>query len=266
MQLLYEEKTSYRFRLESHPSDFPLHIHNAVEVCIMTGGSCQILYENRRFTLSAGDIFFAFPNQPHGYENNCNTERYLLILPVKPHLEMFYKLLTENVPETPILRKGTWEHLDILMLVQQAGKDVSCGSQQIMQGYFAVIVGKLLSLLQLKPYHSDSENILRSMLLYVHSHYREPITRKDIARSIGYNESYISHVFSHVLHMGVTQYIHTLRVDDAERLLSQTKLPVTQIATELGFGSIRNFNRVFLKQTGMTPKDYRSARKENPVP
>lgn len=257
MPLLYEEKTSYRFRKEVHPRDFPVHIHNAVEICMMIEGSCRILYENRQFELTAGDIFFAFPNQPHGYESNCGTVRYLLILPVKPHLEMFYKLLTENVPESPILRKGTWEHLGLTEIVQLGCVDAGAASVEVMQGYFAVIVGKLLSLLRLKPCDSDSENILRSILLYIHSHYREPVTRKDIARSIGYNESYISHVFSQVLHMSLSQYIHTLRVDDAVNLLRHTKMSVTQIASELGFGSIRSFNRVFLDHTGVTPMDIR---------
>lgn len=258
MPLLYEEKTSYRFRKEANPADFPIHIHNAVEICVMLEGSCQVLYENRKFDLGPGDIFFAFPNQPHGYENNCDTLRYLLILPVKPHLEMFYKLLTEYVPETPILRKGTWEHLGLLEILQLGAADVVSASNEVMQGYFAVIVGKLLSLLKLKPYDSDSENILRSILLYIHANYREPITRQEIARAIGYNESYISHVFSQVLHMRLAQYIHTLRIDDAQNLLRHTKLPVTQIASDLGFGSIRSFNRVFMHFTGMTPKEYRN--------
>ena len=100
--------------------------------------------------------------------------------------------------------------------------------------------------------------MLRSVLLYIHGHYREPISRKEIARSVGYHESYISHVFSQVLHMGITQYIHTLRVDDACNFLRHTKMPVTQIALELGFGSVRNFNRIFLKETGKTPKEYRN--------
>jgi len=258
MPLLYEEKTSYRFRKETDPADFPIHIHNAVEVCVMLEGTCRVLYENRKFPIGAGDIFFAFPNQPHGYEDNTGTVRYLLILPVKPHLEMFYKPLTETVPESPVLRKGTWEHLGLFEILQLGARDADKASAEVMQGYFAVIVGKLLSLMKLKHNDRDSENILRSILLYIHAHYREPINRREIARAIGYNESYISHVFSQVLHMSLAQYINTLRIDDAQNLLRHTKRSVTQIALELGFGSIRSFNRVFLQQTGMTPKEYRN--------
>lgn len=261
MPLLYEEKKRYRFCWETEPKDFPVHIHNALEVCMMIHGSCNVVYENRRIALGAGDVFVAFPNQPHGYEDNKETQRYLMILPVKPYLNMFHKTLTEFIPEEPVLHKGSWEHLDILPLVEQACKDIPNASAEVAQGYFAVVIGKMLSLLKLMEYQPDGDNILRSVLLYVHAHYREPICRRDIAKAIGYNESYISHVFSQALHMGITQYIHTMRIDDAKNLLHDTKMSVTQIAADLGFGSIRNFNRVFLKEMGMTPKEYRNGKK-----
>ena len=257
MELLYEEKRAYRFRKESNPADFPVHIHNALEVCIMTAGSCRVICENKQYPLQAGDVFISFPNRLHGYEENKNTERYLLILPVKPYLEMFHKTLTEFVPEDPILSAGTWEQLDILPLTRQACKDASQASETIMQGYFAVIVGKLLSLLQLRPQRSDGDNILRSVLLYIHSHYREPVSRTAIARAVGYDESYVSHIFSQVMHMGISRYVNRLRVDDAKSLLSHSEKTVTQIAGELGFGSIRNFNRVFQRETGKRPVEYR---------
>lgn len=261
MKLIYEEKRNYRFKLEVNPSDFPVHIHNAVEICIILAGSCRAICENKAYCLGAGDVFFSFPNQIHGFEDNCDTKRYILILPVKPFLETFYKTLTEFEPEEPILRKGSWEHLNILPLTEQAYEDSLTASPEVMQGYFAVIVGKFLSLMKLKTRSTDTENILRSVLLYIHSHYREPINREQIAHAVGYNESYISHVFSQVLKRGINQYIHTLRIDDAQNLLSHTNKPVTVIAAELGFGSIRNFNRIFLQETGMAPIEYRKRKK-----
>ena len=261
MPLLYEEKRKYRFCRETDPKDFPVHLHHAVEICIMLHGSCYVLYRNRRIQLRAGDVFVAFPNQPHGYEDNRETERYLMILPVKPYLDLLAKTLTEFVPEEPVLRRGSWEHLDILSLTEQAYKDIPKSPDQVVQGYFSVLVGKILSLMKLKAYEPDNENVLRAVLLYIHAHYREPICRGMIAKAVGYDESYISHVFSQSLRMGITQYINRLRIDDAQILLRNTNDLVSQIAADLGFGSIRNFNRVFLKEMCVTPKEYRNGKK-----
>lgn len=258
MRLLYEDKRGYRFSQHLRQLDFPPHMHNAAEICFMLEGRCEIIHGNQRSVLSGGDIFFSFPNQIHGYEHSRDYKAITLILPTKPYLEPFYKTLTEYVPEDPFLRKGQWEHTRLLELTRYAMEDEKNASEEVMQGYFLTIIGKLLSLMPLKPFRADSDNILRSILLYIHGHYREPITRTDIARAIGYNESYISHVFSDVLQTSLTDYIHSLRIYDAARMLEQTRASVTHIASYLGFGSLRNFNRVFLKQTGMTPRDYRT--------
>lgn len=53
-------------------------------------------------------------------------------------------------------------------------------------------------------------------------------------------------------------YINELRVRDAKQLLEAGEMPISEIAFEVGFESLRSFNRVFYKQTGMTPTDYRT--------
>ena len=43
----------------------------------------------------------------------------------------------------------------------------------------------------------------------------------------------------------------------AAALLQGSSLPITQVAEQCGFGTIRSFNRVFLKEKGMTPSAFR---------
>ena len=61
-------------------------------------------------------------------------------------------------------------------------------------------------------------------------------------------------------HTGATfiQYLNARRVDMAAEMLSQSDLPVTQVALRVGFGSIATFNRVFRTQKGCTPSQYRN--------
>jgi two-component system response regulator YesN len=96
--------------------------------------------------------------------------------------------------------------------------------------------------------------------MYLNTHYTSPVSRKELSRELGYNESYISHVFADTMKTTIPEYVSSLRVQDAARLLKQTDHSVTQIALELGFGSIRNFNRVFLRQTGLSPREYRQGK------
>ena len=177
-----------------------------------------------------------------------------MILQPKLWLRPYYKLLTEKLPMQPYLKKGSFEHTGIPELMEMALEDQKTVSKEVLQGYFAVIFGKLLSLLTL----TDSENdALQRILLFIHDHYKEPISRKEIARAAGYTESYVSHLFAATMRTSLPDYINALRVEDAKDLLKETDMPVAQIVAALGFGSIRNFGRAFQKFTATTPKDYR---------
>lgn len=254
MKLLYQDNLGYRFVKDSRRLDFPPHLHEAVEAYYFLEGESLVQCGTEKYKLTAGDLFIAFPNQIHGYENSKNVRGYIMILQPKVWLKPYYKLLTEKLPQSPVLRKGSFEHTAIPELLEMACQDQEKVSREVLQGYFAVIFGKILSLLSLRESENDA---MQRILLYIHDHYKEPITRKDIAHAAGYTESHVSHLFSATMRTSLPDYINALRVEDSKELLKGTDLSVTQIATALGFGSIRNFGRAFQKFTTTTPKDYR---------
>ena len=68
-----------------------------------------------------------------------------------------------------------------------------------------------------------------------------------LADYAGFSRYTLSRMFSR--HTGATfiQYLNARRVDMAAEMLSQSDLPVTQVALRVGFGSIATFNRVYAK-------------------
>ena len=254
MKLLYQDNHGYRFVKDHRNLDFPPHIHEAVELYYFMEGESVVQCGTEKYRLRNGDLFVAFPNQIHGYEESKNVHGIIMILQPKVWLKPYYKLLTENLPECPVLYKGSFEHTAIPQLLEMACADQHSVSREVLQGYFAVIFGKILSLFRLNEAGNDA---IQRVLLYIHDHYKEPISRKDIAHAVGYTESHISHLFSATMRTSLPDYINALRVEDAKDLLKGTDLSISQIAANLGFGSIRNFGRAFHKFTGTTPKDYR---------
>lgn len=257
MKLLYQGNRPLQLKKRSY-LEFPVHLHNALELVWLTRGSTIVVGDGDHILLSPGDLYIAFPGQVHGYRDQGETEGYVLIVPATPYLENYTTLIEQNRPRHPVLSKGSWEHTGVDKLLQMAAEDAQIASQKMMQGYILLILEKLLPLMELGSCPVGNTDATQSLLLYINHHYTEPLTRQDIARATGYHESYISHIFSDVLHTTLTDYITALRMDDARRLLSDTRLTVSRIALSLGFGSIRTFNRVFLQQTGVTPTAYRA--------
>ena len=259
MKLLHQENPNIRLHCRD-TLDFPPHLHDVLEVVFVRRGTATALCNGRRYSLKPGDLFLSFPNQAHGYEDSQNIRCDVLILPANPFLAPWRQLLTQNIPAEPVLPPEVWQNthipalLDMLRPVRRKLEDA------VLQGYGMVIAGLLLPLVPLQSRAAAGNDTMQQLIRYVGEHYREPLTRREVARAVGYNESYISHLFSEQMGTGLTEYITSLRLKDAKELLTDTELTVSQISLILGFGSIRSFNRVFAKAFGMTPSAWRKRR------
>jgi len=80
-----------------------------------------------------------------------------------------------------------------------------------------------------------------------------------LARRLGLPARAVSNAVNRVHGMSVSQYVNNFRVAEACRLLATTDMPVTRVVFEAGFMTKSNFNREFLRVTGMNPTAWRSA-------
>ena len=53
------------------------------------------------------------------------------------------------------------------------------------------------------------------------------------------------------------EYVHTLRLEEAKQMLEASELPVEAIANEVGYEDASFFGRLFRRQVGLTPAQYR---------
>lgn len=256
--LLHQDNPFIQFQ-ERSTLDFPMHLHDVLEVVFLHRGSSTVICGNRRYDLGPGDVFVSFPNQPHGYENSREVLSDVLIVPAA-FLTPWRSQISQQIPAHPVLPAQSWEDTGIPSLLDMIRPERKLLTQPILQGYAMVIVGKLLPLLRLMPQPDQGGDTLHRLLRYVNQHYREPLTRSEIARAVGYNESYISHLFAQGLGTTLKDYITSLRLKDARQLLTQTDMTVSQISLLLGFGSIRSFNRAFAQEFHRSPSAYRAGK------
>jgi hypothetical protein len=75
----------------------------------------------------------------------------------------------------------------------------------------------------------------------------------------GKNASAFEGLFGDILNVKFTDYVNSLRISEACRLLRATDHSVTEIASMAGFGTLRTFNRAFIKRMGVSPSNYRKS-------
>ncbi|QTF09629.1 helix-turn-helix domain-containing protein [Brenneria izadpanahii] len=90
--------------------------------------------------------------------------------------------------------------------------------------------------------------------------YTDPnMTIQRLARRLGIPTRQLSEAINRVYGRNISQIVNGYRIDEARRLLSQTDWRITDIMLACGFQTKSNFNREFLKSTGMSPSHWRRA-------
>ena len=95
------------------------------------------------------------------------------------------------------------------------------------------------------------------ILEYVQLHYSEPLQLSRIAQQFFINESYCSTLFHARLGTTFTAYVRQLRLEKATSMLSHTTTPIKSISSTVGYPDYLYFSRIFRRQYGMSPSDYR---------
>jgi AraC-like DNA-binding protein len=104
-----------------------------------------------------------------------------------------------------------------------------------------------------------TEERIGRALSYVHKHYREQNTIHQLSRIAALSRSSLHRLFKQQTGMTTTDYITRLRIGNACALLINTKMPISIVADQVGYGNLANFNRLFKRTKGQTPKQFRSA-------
>lgn len=100
---------------------------------------------------------------------------------------------------------------------------------------------------------------IRKALDYIEENYMFSISTEDIARVAGVHVGHLHRIFPDETGMRIGEYLTHLRIEKAKSLLMHTDIPSSSIATRIGISSQQYFCRMFKKETGMSPQEYRKS-------
>lgn len=116
-----------------------------------------------------------------------------------------------------------------------------------------------------QPRNNGSRQLFSDIAGYISHEISRPLRVAEIAAQFGYNEKYLSRLFKRYTGMSLKQYIQCHKIQRADFLLVDSSLPISEIASNLGFSSYHSFERAYVACRSMTPTTYRQlyARKIN---
>ena len=92
---------------------------------------------------------------------------------------------------------------------------------------------------------------------YGDANYLYDVSLSQLAELFHYNEKYLGRIFKQETGQSFRQYVNSLRLKHARRLLRTTPMEIVDVALSSGFGTVTYFNRVFKERYGYPPSEYR---------
>ena len=100
---------------------------------------------------------------------------------------------------------------------------------------------------------------LQAAIAHVAKHYLRPIPESEVAHLCNMSPSRFCREFKASFAVTFVEYLANYRMTQAKRLLANPTMPVADVAVAVGFSDPSYFTRVFKRQEGVAPSEYRAA-------
>lgn len=253
------------------------HMHKEYEICMVLEGKVTVSSGQQSTTFYQGDLMILNPHQSH--ELQAVSERVVL-LSVQAASGFCARVY-------PSIRRLTFEQTRIGLYREdpvhmQLKRDfLNLGIQYLREeeNYEFFCMSKLYelfgTLLKTQKWHliSEEEKMerynkgvrLSRIINYIETHVTEKVTLTEIAENENLSMHYLSHFFKEMLGISFQEYVALLRFRHARKLIERTNKSIAEICLECGFSDYRYLNKIYKKQVGYTPADYRKNHKIYPI-
>ncbi|MBU9711429.1 helix-turn-helix domain-containing protein [Evansella tamaricis] len=186
------------------------------------------------------ELYDSFLNlsSPYPYPNSIRTKMTSILAQVRRYMQVYrcgledsFESMYYAILEQPVLY-GIVQ--DLVLFIQQVFEEV-----RVKEEHF---------------HYDAAEQAIR----FLERNYWNPgISLESVARSVNRNPSYLSHLFRQKTGHTYRQSLLDIRLKEGKRLLTETSLPIQEIASLCGFEESTYFSRCFHRNLGMSPRKYR---------
>ncbi len=250
------------------------HLHNDYEIYFLLEGKRKYIIKHQEYNLDENSLVFINKNILH---KTCGTgfkyKRFVLNFYesyVSNEVSYLINLLFENGPTIlNVPNDQTQPFLELLKAIQKEYVTDQLDSSLYIQSLLTqlLIVSKRLYYQQSASLSTTRENtsvdseLISSIIKYIHEHFRGNLPLSRLAQTFHWSENYLSRLFSKGTGFKIIQYLNTIRIIEARRLLRETEIKVNDVAKNIGFANHGHFCRVFKKEVGRTPTQFREDNK-----
>lgn len=253
----------YSCMVDESSSQMPrsMHMHkDMIEILLVYEGTGIYIIGDGKYTAKKGDIIFYNSNVVHDEFGGLGTGLATYCLGISNlHLNGMEpnKIISDKYHPIVSSKEHFSEFLNMMELIQNniENKNMIEFCNTIAKGFII----KACSLIDENCITKETKehSLAIKIKAFIDEHYKESISLEKIAQAVNINRYYLSHVFKTTIGFSPMQYVTRRRIGEAQNLLINTDMSITQIAASLGYNNSNYFQNVFRQNVGLTPGTYR---------
>jgi AraC family transcriptional regulator len=241
------------------------HYEHQLVATVRGGPTFEMCYEGRRsgrMVLLDGDVSLVPAGDVHA--SHWDAPLGLVALFVSPDLlsaAAEARGLARAPDLVPRMDRDRFVHQALLDLAAEAGSD-ACDDLYV-ESLADALVNHLIQRWSVSPPRRETlrgilaDAKLRRVRDFVEDHLEAPLALRDLAASVGLSSFHFARAFKRATGFTPHRWVTDRRVERASRLLSESDLPIREVAFSVGLASQSHLTRVFGRARGETPAAYR---------
>ena len=258
--------------------DVPYHWQENAEILWIQKGELFLKIQEKNYIGKAGDIIYINPRELHGMQSQTPDCTYLaFIFPLSwfqfaqmdEAAEMYLNPLAEGNVQviTQLPSPVAGQAGDIFREIYADYYD-SCGNwlmikANLLRFYACLFQNNLIIYRQQED--SAQVRLLLEIAQYMQTHYKEKLSLKELGQVFHMSPKYFSVFFQKHFSRNLTDYLTSIRIEAAKKLLVESDADMELISQQAGFSSSSYFIRIFREYLGLTPGQYRKKYKNNSI-
>ena len=254
-----------------------VHTLTYYDITFVTEGEGRFSIDNQTNEATSRDVFFSKPGEIRNWDTRHIVNGYALIFEDEflsslfkdslfvQHLSFFQSGKTSSKLQLP-----DELYMRILQILHNIKTEIDSYRQNDVYVLRALLYEVLMLLdREYKKVNMEEETTSKEVgnihidkfMKLVESHLKEQHSVQYYADKLCITPNYLNEIVTSTKGISAKQYIRNKVMDEAQRLLTYTDFPISDIAFELHFSTVSYFIRSFRQHTGETPLLYRKTHK-----
>ena len=254
----HNSQSNYNYNIFIYDNvNYTHHFHKNYEIAYVLSGKALYSVNDKQQILEEGDFSICLSNEIHSVKSLDDSKIWIGVFSEDFVHEFKKRIEGKTGAEFRFRCSESVSRFIIENLILKKPDDLL-----LIKSCLYALCSEYLNSVELVPRDNRRGVLMSDIVEYIEANFKKPLTLKEISTHLGYDYCYLSKAFNSFFSTSFSDYLNTFRIDNAISLLTNTNLTITEIAFESGFQSIRSFNNVFKKQTGLSPAEFRKKGKQ----